>query len=380
MFNITNSTSQINNYSFTDDLFTDDDEPEIEANLKESTLTSSNHYCYCRACWGQQATLPLYQAPMNFSLSRTLPQRQVPINFFLSPKETLPQYQAPRNFSLSPKETLPQSQAPMGFSLNHIKYIRYREKDQTGIAEDFNRTKYTETQIAQRHTWKRLNFFLIMSDYIKEKAPFLVDFDFPLNAIWQFAPEASFVPPSFMKVASRNSDFECGHIGVLNKIVVKHEKKLFVLNGPLKISAIQTSTSLQRFFSLCDIVPKLVNSIDWYLECCLRIEAYKLLRMVKNGKQSPTEASHIFAARYGYYLIELLDKIRDQNKKMVKNCSLNTRSEADKLRMEAIFADKNKSSQYINGMLEAVIHFRTHFPSLKEFWKFSAEYRLYKKL
>lgn len=246
--------------------------------------------------------------------------------------------------------------------------------DRTQIGEDF-RFCTDRSEIAKRHMWKRLNFFLVMCRYIKEKAPHLKNFSFPVFRKNQYNATAYFMPASSKKGKYYGDLFARAHISLLSKIVVEKSDHLYVMQGDLELTAGKVrKTTLDQFFNICDLAPHTINSIDWYAEYFLREKAYALLNKVKNGEETFADASLLFARSYGWCLIELQDRIYSGSTKADKHFFNKVKFEEE---MNKIMADKANVLKYIDGMLEAIMHFTHNFPALKENLVPEAEYCLY---
>lgn len=253
------------------------------------------------------------------------------------------------------------------------------EKDMTKLGEDFRLSTYARREIAKRHMWKRLNFFLVMCSYIEDKAPYLKGYEFPFVAKNQFRATAKVLPSSFQKVTPVDRHFEATHISILNKIVVKDSNKLFTMHGQLTLTAKKIDTTLLHFFNVCDIAHATMNSIDWHAEYYLRSFTYELLDSVKNGEETVSETAQTFAHNYAKCLMRLQDRIRDKNMKADKGCFYKKEFEEQ---MAKIMGNKETACEYIDGMLEAIIHFRMQSPSFQSIFGIVNKpgYSLYEKM
>jgi hypothetical protein len=266
-----------------------------------------------------------------------------------------------------------------GFSLTPLISYPSREirEDGTTLGEDFRSSECITGQIAERHMWKKLNFFLVMCQYIADKAPYLKNYDFPLRCKNQFQAIANIVPASFKQRTDKDIYFECAHISLLNKIVLMKDKNLFKMDGDLTLTTtLKIRTSVHQFFNICDIAPNRINSIDWYIEFYLRENAYKLLDLVKKGHQTFDEATDVFAHECGKCLMELKDRIRYNYPQANKGC-YNKKEFAEN--MKHIMDNKNQSLEYIEGMLIAINHFITYYPTTLSAYKNKPVYFLYEK-
>lgn len=266
-----------------------------------------------------------------------------------------------------------------GFTLHALeskKPVVTCAQDQLKLAEDFRKKIFSEGEMSKRHVWKRLNFFHVMCRYVNEKALHLQEFDFPCHQKNQYQSDLYVVPSSYANLKLGYEGYERAHISLFSKIVVQKEGHLSTLDGPLIV--LNQQTDLSAFFNTCDIAPKTINAIDCYVECELRDFAIQLLKEVKEGTCSPMDAADDLAKRYGWILIELQDRILEKNVKAPKNHFLAKDFENT---VQMIIQDRQKSFLYINGMLEAIMHFRHHVcPNLQENLTFDRTLTLYEPL
>lgn len=235
------------------------------------------------------------------------------------------------------------------------------ETDSTKFAEDFRPLKFSCQSIGYRHVWKRLNFFLTMSRYISERAIYLKEESIPFYCRkHQFKAAKYVVPLSYSQESYHVPGYTRAHISLLNKIVYERgDDGLVQMQG--KLTVCKKKTSLDEFFNLCDIVPNLVNSIDWYAEFFLREHACKILSLVKDQQVHYTKAAQALGGEYRICLQQLKDKIVKKIPiKITKSCTKNLKECFDS-EVSIILKNAEKAQVYINGMLNAADHFIDRF-------------------
>lgn len=233
-------------------------------------------------------------------------------------------------------------------------------RDTTDLATDFSSDKLVPYSVGEQHAWKRLNFFLVMGNYISNKATHLKDFELPIREQNQYMASAYVFPAS----STPQEGFERAHISILNKIVVKQDTNLFKLSGELTVQG-KIKTSLHQFFNLCDVTPRLVNVIDGYAEFFLRDESISLLNKVKSGELTAMEAAAKFSRAYGLCMDELQERIEKNDIRPPEGSK--TRKDQFKGLMNDIMQNSKTALEYIDGMGSAAMDFRIKSsPKLRE--------------
>lgn len=224
--------------------------------------------------------------------------------------------------------------------------------DKTRIAEDF-RTDKKPYIAGYNHIWKRLNFFHVMSRYVREKSPFLTNYYIPISYKYQYITSCHYTPESFKGRKSGNDlNFERSHISALSKFMVLNNEtnEAFLINGPLSLKYKNIQTEVRRFFNICDIALKSLNAIDFYAEKTIRPYACELLTKVKNEDITVTQSACLFGIRYLNVLNEMQKKFQSAD------FSIDS-SDNYQAAMNAIKEDKIRVMQYLIDMKKAVNDF-----------------------
>ncbi len=165
--------------------------------------------------------------------------------------------------------------------------------------------------------------------------------------------------------------------------ILKAEKREFAEDA-LMILAQAARGSMRDALSILDqtlvstdeaITTTKVKSVLGYTQQDFAIQ---LLKEVKEKTCSPRDAADDLAKRYGWILIELQDRILEKNVKAPENHFLAKDFEN---MVQMIIQDRQKSLLYIDGMLEAIMHFRHHVcPHLQEKLVFDRTLTVYEPL
>lgn len=282
----------------------------------------------------------------------------------------------------NPSKMLATTKNAKGFELEIVKINETIEiqMDSTKLAKDFRPKKFSYKDIGYEHVWKRLNFFLTMTHYLASKSPYLENEYIPMILEKdQFKTRTYFVPESYSTYPQEPKGlYEKAHISLLNKIVFKQEEDGPLLQMKGKLTVKKENTTLTQFFNLCDLVPKVVNSIDGYAEFYLRERAIELLSGVKD-QENPypyCEAAKTLANDYRDCLMGLKKRISKKDYRTIeKLCSRNLKQSF--LTNTSSILKHPSALSCIDGMLKAVDHFTDHY-NLKA--KYPSKPALYVKI
>lgn len=239
---------------------------------------------------------------------------------------------------------------------------RLNVEDRTGIGKDFKKEAKQPAHIGLHHMWKRINFFLVMSRVVVDKAPFLQDYKIPYNRQDQYAATATLVPPNYDS-KKHFANWDKTHISLLPKLVLEHKetKKLFRMTGPLEVNNIMTKIEL--FLNICDIAPKTVNAIDWFGEYDARTLGCKLLEKLRANELTIEQALIDFVERYDACLEDLSICIEKQDYQLPKNCPASL-LEGFQSSMTLLLEDSH-SLAYLKGMRSALKQFTEQLKGCK---------------
>lgn len=116
-----------------------------------------------------------------------------------------------------------------------------------------------------------------------------------------------------------------------------------------------------KFFNICDFAPMTINNIDSIAELCLRKNVYGHLDSIKNGIESPKEATENFLNDYSNILNKIILYLEKNDYSTFENEIRNFNDQMNNYFndiLNEICLDFNFSS-YIGGMIDAITHFRT---------------------
>lgn len=258
------------------------------------------------------------------------------------------------------------------FTLVYLSEIRRdstTRNDHLGYSEDFRTFSKPNVlgsmirkNMGRCHLWKRMNFTLVIFNYIAQETSNLKGCTFPFPVKDQFAAERYLLHPSCKTEDRQKQKYERCHISFISKIVVqKGNDEPQKLEGDLFVQ--NKETNLSNFLNICDYAPATMNSIDSICEKVARPLILEGMGQLVNK----TANLDVVVKGVANQCIFDLKRIQTKIDKRDSTWTLPNRFSCERERLNAVrslgcvISDKDNAKDYLAGMLEGVNEFVTKF-------------------